>query len=75
VWEEVDTTPEIFPDEVLQLPKSSALGDDEDSTSMFTTVHWTGTSNETTPLVPSSEAGIKEEMAMRVELVLKKGVI
>jgi hypothetical protein len=39
------------------LPKSSTLGDDDNSTSMFTTVHRTGASNETTPSVPSSQAG------------------
>jgi hypothetical protein len=56
VWEEVDTIPAILPDEVPESQKSSALGDDDDSTSMFTTVHRTGTSDETTPSVPSSEA-------------------
>jgi hypothetical protein len=47
----------IIPDEVPPSQKSFALGDDDDSTTMFTTVPQTGASHETTPSVPSSEAG------------------
>jgi hypothetical protein len=57
VWEELDIISATILDEVPALQKSSALGDNEYSTSMFTTVHRTGASHETTPSVPSSDAG------------------
>ena len=38
VWEEVDTILAIIPDEVPPSQKSSALGDNDNSTTMFTTV-------------------------------------
>jgi hypothetical protein len=57
VWEELGTISVTISDEVPALQKSSALGDDNDSTSMFTTVHQTRASYETTPSVPSSKAG------------------
>jgi hypothetical protein len=57
VWEELETIPATMPEEVPALQKSTALSDDNNSTSIFTTVHRTGASHETTPSVPSSKAG------------------
>jgi hypothetical protein len=57
VWEKLDTIPAIIPNEVPTLQKLFALGDDNDSTTMFTTVHRIGASHETTPLVLSSDIG------------------
>jgi hypothetical protein len=47
----------IIPNEVPPSQKSSALGDNDDSTTTFTMVPRTGASYETTPSVPSSETG------------------
>ena len=55
VWEELDIIPTTIPNKVPILQKPSILGNDDNWTSMFTTVHWTRTSHETTPLVPSSD--------------------
>ena len=71
----MDTNPAAIPrqDKVPTLQKSSALIDDDNSASMFTTVRRIGASQETTPIVSSSEAGKQARDSSQSETGAQEG--